>query len=220
MGPQEILEQTRQAISDYAGADADERFYANRFVFARLQMDERRAKIQIKKHLFETQAKCPHCGETFQQRSGIHLHRIDATGAYSIGNCALMHAACHRESHKTTPSRQRAARHKSATMCMVSRRYAGEAFLYWWDISPCFLDRMNGYEAIDFIKKDSGERCTVPIPALKGYLTQQRQTGCHKGNWGIRVLTDREDELAFEPGTADNKWLFLPVLWRVATTDE
>jgi len=39
MNPQGILGKTRKAISDYAGDDRDKWFYANRFVFARLQLD-------------------------------------------------------------------------------------------------------------------------------------------------------------------------------------
>jgi len=38
MEPREILQATRQAIYQYAGQDPDRWFYANRFVFARLQL--------------------------------------------------------------------------------------------------------------------------------------------------------------------------------------
>jgi len=100
-----------------------------------------------------------------------------------------------------------------ATKQKTSKRYEGQYFDYWWDIAPRFLDKIDNYEAIEFVKKDTNERCLVPIPALKGYLTKDRQTTRDKGNWGIRVLKGRENELAFEPGDKEGRWLFLPVLW-------
>jgi len=35
---------------------------------------------------------------------------------------------------------------------------------------------MDKYEAIEFVKRDTDERerCYIPIPALKGYLTKER----------------------------------------------
>ena len=103
---------------------------------------------------------------------------------------------------------------QQAIVRKYSKRYQGHAFFYWWDISPGFLDTMDEYEAIEFVKKDSGQRCTVPIPAMKGYLIKERQTSRGSGNWGIKVLGNKQDELAFEPGIADNRWLFLPVIWQ------
>jgi len=41
MRPEEILEHARRLIAEYAGDDPDEWWYANRFVFARLNLDER-----------------------------------------------------------------------------------------------------------------------------------------------------------------------------------
>ena len=58
------------------------------------------------------------------------------------------------------------------------------------------------------------------MPALKGYLTTERQTNRGNGNWGIKVLENRQDELAFEPGIADNRWLFLPVAWHNFVQEE
>ena len=101
-----------------------------------------------------------------------------------------------------------------STVEKASKRYEGKTFIYWWDISPGLLDRLENYEAVEFAKKDTGEKCRVPTPALKGYLTRERQTARGQGNWGIRVLKDREDELAFEPRNKSERWLFLPVVWR------
>jgi hypothetical protein len=72
---------------------------------------------------------------------------------------------------------------------------------------------MDSYEETEFIKRDTGERCSVPVPAIKGHLAVERQTSRNNGNWGIRVLRDREQELAFEPGKGDTRWLFLLVVW-------
>jgi hypothetical protein len=60
----------------------------------------------------------------------------------------------------------------------------------------------------------------VPTAALKGYLTKERQTSRGNGNWGIKVLKDRENELAFEPGNKNDKWLFLPVVWLNDTQED
>jgi len=94
-----------------------------------------------------------------------------------------------------------------------SKRYEGMYFDYWWDIVPGFLDKIDNYEAVEFVKKDTGGKCLVPIPALRGYLTEERQTTRGQGNWGIRVLKGRENELAFEPRDKKGRWLFLPVVW-------
>lgn len=87
-------------------------------------------------------------------------------------------------------------------------------FLYWWDVTPSMADRLAEYEIIEFACKDTGLRCKVPVSQLKGLLLPERQTSRSDGNWGVRVLQDREDELAFEPGTGSGgDWLFFPVVW-------
>ncbi|MDP6543487.1 MAG: hypothetical protein QGH60_05805 [Phycisphaerae bacterium] len=42
MEPNEILENVRQLIAEYSVGDPDKWWNANRFVFARLMLDERR----------------------------------------------------------------------------------------------------------------------------------------------------------------------------------
>lgn len=210
---QDILEQTRRSISEYAGEDADKQFYANRFVFARLQLDERKVKGRIKKELLEQQKECLYCHQEFENKTGLHLHRIDSNHTYNMENCTLMHQACHQKHHNANSNDAPPKAPDSTVIQKLSKRYEGHIFLYWWDISAGFLGKMDKYQAIEFVQKDSGQRCTVPMPALKGYLTKERQTSCGNGNWGIKVLENRQDELAFEPGFADNRWLFLPVTW-------
>jgi len=221
MNLHEILDKTRQAINDYANGDSNKWFYANRFVFARLQLDERKTKSQIKKSLLEANIPCGYCKKIFEDKAGIHLHRIDGERGYSFDNCVLMHPDCHKRFHSENPSTKQevyTAKHKDTNFAAPilekeSQRYDDKSFTYWWDISPGFLDNIDKYDAVEFIKKDTDERCCIPTLALKGYLTKERQTSRGKGNWGIKVLKNRESELAFEPKNKKEKWLFLPVVW-------
>ena len=98
-----------------------------------------------------------------------------------------------------------------ANLQKESKRY--EPFLYWWDITPRRANDLDKYDTVEFIKKDTGKSCIVPTEKLRKFLTNTRQTTRGEGNWGIRVLLDHPNELAFEPGTADGDWLFLPVVW-------
>jgi len=222
MDPREILDNARKAISDCAGNDPDKWFYANRFVFARLQLDERRTKTQVKKDLLAGGKPCHYCQEAIDGKVGVHLHRMDGDRGYTADNCVLMHRECHTRYHSENPrgvrSRVAAVREQGEFVPLilekVSKRYEGKSFIYWWDISPGFLDKLDHYESLEFVKKDTGQKCRVPTPALKGYLTKERQTTRGQGNWGIKVLEDRENELAFEPHSKNDDWLFLPVVWR------
>jgi len=221
MDAKEILEATRRAISECAGGDPDKWFYANRFVFARLQWDERRTKTKIKKELLEGEnPSCGYsgCGKSIDSKRGVHLHRRDTTRGYSRDNCVLMHPACHMKYHAEHPpgprdetSGEDERNASEAVLKKESKRHEGQRFFYWWDVTPSLLGRLDRYEAVEFIKKDTGERCCVPVPALKGYLTEERRTS--KGNWSIKVLKGKEDQLAFEPGAKTGKWLHLPVIW-------
>jgi len=228
MDPREILNKIRKEISDYASDDHDKWFYANRFVFARLQLDERRTKTQIKKDLLEANQPCYYCNKHFNSKVGVHLHRLDGERGYSLDNCVLMHPDCHKKYHAENPRGARPGRPSvqkevgsvAPILEKVSKRYDGHSFIYWWDISPGFLEKIDNYEAVEFAKKDTGERCYVPTAALKGYLTKERQTSRGNGNWGIKILKDKEDELAFEPGGKNDKWLFLPAVWLNDTQED
>ena len=228
MDPQEILDKAREAIKDYAGDDQDKLFYANRFVFARLQLDERKTKTNVKKVLLEEDKPCYYCNKHIEDKSGVHLHRMDGERAYSLENCVLMHPECHKKYHTENPTNKKSGRpskkieeeYKAPILEKESKRYDNNTFTYWWDISPGFIEKIDRYEAIEFIKSDNGERSYVPTAALKGYLTNERQTSRGKGNWGIKVLKGREGELAFEPGRKSDKWLFLPVIWLNETKED
>ncbi len=49
MEPNEILQHVRQLIAEHSDGDPDKWWYANRFVFARLQLHERKTKTGVKK---------------------------------------------------------------------------------------------------------------------------------------------------------------------------
>ncbi len=56
--------------------------------------------------------------------------------------------------------------------------------------------------------------CSVSVDQLKPFLTKQRQTSRGEGNWGIKVLVEHPNELAFEPGAKEQDWIFLRVTWK------
>jgi len=212
MEPSEILATTRRMIQEHGGGDPDKWWYANRFVFARLMLDERKTKATIKKKLLDAGAACHGCGQDFDSKRDIHLHRLEGGKAYSEANCVLMHAKCHQKHHSST----KAAEIESPGDPVVtkwSKRYDGKPFTYWWDIAPPLPAGLAELEAIEFAKKDTRQRCIVPSEALTGFLTPERRTSRSSGNWGVKVMKDRPDELAFEPGTGGGKWKFLPVVW-------
>ena len=213
MTEQEILDQTRTLIRQLAGDDPDKWWYANRFVFARLQLDERKTKTHIKKRLFESNVACHACGRTFESRANAHLHRLDDTKGYSDANCVLMHPECHRKWHAEKSREVDDDTEGLPSLLKSSKRYEGKSFLYWWDIWPNLAESLCRYGVVEFICKDTLERCIVPTSTVERYLTPDRQTSRGQGNWGIRVLKDHPREIAFEPGTEGSDWEFLPVTW-------
>jgi len=103
---------------------------------------------------------------------------------------------------------------REAVHVKESKRYEDKPFVYWWDIAPNEAERLDQYETIAFVQKDTGRRCVLPAASLKVFLTRERQTTRGAGNWGIKVLRERPDELAFEqPGAGPEDWSFLPVNW-------
>ncbi len=102
---------------------------------------------------------------------------------------------------------------KSRVLKKKSRRY--EPFSYWWDVSPQLAKSLDEYDEIEFIKKGTNESCRVPVTELKKFLTSERKTSRGEGNWGVKVLVEYPNKLAFEPGKGSVGWLFLPVVWHV-----
>ena len=95
-----ILQNTRRSISKSAGTDPDRLFTINRYVFSRLQLDERKPHKKLKTALYKASNKCCDCGKKIKELKGVHIHRIDSRKAYSLDNCQLMHPKCHQLHHK------------------------------------------------------------------------------------------------------------------------
>ena len=213
MTPKDILDTTRRLIVEHAAGDPDKWWYANRYVFARLQLDERQTKARIKRRLLDAGGPCHHCGKAFESRKNVHLHRLDGNRGYAEGICVLVHGECHRRLHAEEPQAPSAQEPGTPLLIKTSKRYTGKPFEYWWDMSPQLAERLDQLEVLELVKKDTGERCVLPTATLKDLLLPERQTTRGQGNWGIKVLPDHPDELAFEPGREAKGWLFLPVTW-------
>jgi predicted RNase H-like HicB family nuclease len=95
-----ILEYVRNHIKSRT-SDEDKRFLLNRWIYARLQNDERRTKDGLRKELMRSQKSlCNHCKKPLKQGERIHLHRRDENRRYLIENCVLVHENCHQEMSK------------------------------------------------------------------------------------------------------------------------
>lgn len=213
MTEKEILKRTQAMIRELAGEDPDRWWYANRYVFSRLQWDERKTKVGVKQKLLEAGDPCYACGKKFESKRDIHLHRLNGGKGYSEANCVLMHAECHRKCHASRREETLPVAMPEPALAKFSKRYEKQSFLYWWDVAPSLASALDAWEQVEFVKKDTEERCVVPVEILKRFLTSDRQTTRGQGHWGIKVLKDRPAELAFEPATRKGKWLFLPVVW-------
>ena len=93
-----ILSHVRNLI-EQAANNADELFLINRFVFARLQLDERKGKKKIKAEIFNEKPFCFFCKKQFSTIKNIDLHRQNESQGYHSGNCVLACKTCHNEIH-------------------------------------------------------------------------------------------------------------------------
>lgn len=209
-----LLKQIRTAIERASKADYDAWFKINRFVWARLQLDERKRKRIIKKALFGRRDVCGHCGEAFSSRSNIDLHRIDPSKGYVQGNCVLLHPSpCHRQV-------ERDARRGAAikTIRKVSKRHSGKKvygkeYIYWWDIVPgaAHENLLKAGGRYLLIEKDTQKDRHVTASVMRKCLTSERRTTRGKGNWGVRVLSEHPGSLVLEPTRESKGWL--PLRW-------
>jgi len=93
-----ILKHVRFVIGEVAGDDINLRFKLNRWVFARLQQEEVKAKRPIKQKLWDLGMKsCQSCGKEFKTLKGVEIHRKDSTMVYSVENCILLCRTCHQK---------------------------------------------------------------------------------------------------------------------------
>ena len=93
-----ILAYVRSAICEAAKGDADFEFKLNRWIYKRLQDDERRQSKLIKQELWDSGIRqCQDCGIKFSNIKGVEIHRKDSSLCYSVDNCELMHRKCHQK---------------------------------------------------------------------------------------------------------------------------
>ena len=95
-----ILEKVRQEIAKTANSDEQLAWAIRRYVYIRLQHDERgkpmqRKILKLKKMAFQN-GKCALCGKDLPER-GAELDRHDAMKGYTIENTRLLCHSCHRE---------------------------------------------------------------------------------------------------------------------------
>jgi len=95
----DILDCVRKAIKKVA-KNADEEYLINRWIYARLQQDERGESKAVKKQLYEDKPLCFFCNKKFESMKGIHIHKKDGSKGYSKDNCVLCHKECHEKEHK------------------------------------------------------------------------------------------------------------------------
>ena len=225
MEPQELYQHVRKLIEAEAHGNADDWWYTNRYVYARLALDELKTKTAIKRLLLDEKGPCHFCGKPFSSRKGIPIHRLDQQKGYSKTNCVLAHQECHEQFHAKASESVRpddggsAVVNPSGVISKHSKLYDG-SFLYWWDITPALAERMDQYEAIEFVCDDTRESCLVQTDILKPLLTTERQTTRGAGHWGIRVRKGHEDEIAIEPGRGKGEWTYIPVAWLDRESDE
>lgn len=92
----QVLKQAREAINFASGGDMTLKFKLNRWVYARLQLDERKIKENIKDLLWTVgDKKCGKCGKEFETVKGVELHRVNGSQVYSVDNCQLLCKPCH-----------------------------------------------------------------------------------------------------------------------------
>jgi hypothetical protein len=199
----QILKKTRQLIALHAGDDRAKWLSTNRLVVAQLQLDQRKTTVDIKRQLLDAKTPCHVCGKPFATRQDARLYQLNL----------LMHSECHRKYHSKLKSDGIEEAKAIGILTRESKPYEGKPFVYWWDIAPTVAATLDVCESVEFVMKDTGLRCLISPKDLKKFLTPERKTSRGDGNWGIRVLKDREDELAFEPGRGGGKWQFLSVTW-------
>lgn len=91
-----ILRQVRFILDETSHDDDNLRFKLNRWVYARLQLDEIRVKRPIKQALWDAgQTSCAECRKKFPTLKGVEIHRKNESLAYSAKNCVLLCRPCH-----------------------------------------------------------------------------------------------------------------------------
>jgi hypothetical protein len=124
---EQILECVRQLITEASEGDTNAWFEINRWVYARLQLDERRKKPRKVDLLNKQNGLCYYCDGEIKDIKGTDTHRIDESRWYDEGNVALVHRSCHpRSSGRTQVTFLN--HHSSETKTVRSRKRVFDAF--------------------------------------------------------------------------------------------
>ncbi len=93
-----ILTEVRERIDKAACGDADAWFKINRYVYARLQLDERKTKPK-KVDLFDSQkGLCWICKKRIDNIKDTDTHRLEAELGYGEkDSVVLVHRKCHQQ---------------------------------------------------------------------------------------------------------------------------
>ena len=95
---EEILNRTRKAIAAASAGNPNAWFEINRWVYSRLQLDERRRKPR-KPELFSKQhGLCHICKRRMDEIKNTDIHRLDDNRWYDEDNAVLVHRDCHQKS--------------------------------------------------------------------------------------------------------------------------
>jgi hypothetical protein len=92
-----LLDDIRKQLDVLSGGDADLRFAYNRFVYIRLNYDERgnpAERGQLKEQKWKEQnGLCPECGKPLPLPYAV-LDRLSAMPGYTTANTRLIHPEC------------------------------------------------------------------------------------------------------------------------------
>jgi hypothetical protein len=93
-----IFEHTKTLITEASGLSIDDWFYINRFVYARLQLEERARRPKKKVLLSKQNGKCYLCKKPIVNLKDTDIHRLNQDKWYDEeGNAVLVHRACHQQ---------------------------------------------------------------------------------------------------------------------------
>ena len=70
MTPKSILNEVRRLLDEHSCGDPDKLWYARRYVFQRLHLEERAEKSVIKKELLAGKPRCHFCKRDIKEKRG------------------------------------------------------------------------------------------------------------------------------------------------------
>jgi len=93
-----ILEHAKALITEASSSSANDWFYINRFVYARLQREERDKKPEKGALSHKQNGKCYLCKKPIENMEDTDIHRLNRDRWYlEEGNSVLVHRTCHQQ---------------------------------------------------------------------------------------------------------------------------